>query len=335
MLFDIIMEAFGKSSGLASRREAAADGREAVEKVGNGYDVVLMDLQMPEMDGYKATQEIRNDDKYEDLAIIAMTADAMTGVREKVLEAGMNDYVTKPINPKELWEALARWIKPGDRELSEGFGKPAKVANEGVSIPDIDGLDVEDGLARVGGNKKLYRELLLKFRRDFAGATADIRANLEKGDLHTAERIAHTVKGVAGNIGAGGLQEKATELDEALKDERVAKYEPLLSRFDKSLGALIGSIDSAGLAETEETEAATAGELSPDELRRLLDELEPNLKKRQPKRCAPILEEIGRHKLPKRQAADLEKLAKLVKRYKFKEAQGIFDSLIEGQQFEK
>ncbi len=371
MLFDTIMEAFGKSSGLTSRREAAREGKpegfekilgarillaedneinqqvaaetleqegfrvdianngkEAVEKISSDYDVVLMDLQMPEMDGYEATREIRKDDRYKDLAIIAMTADAMTGVKEKILEAGMNDYVTKPINPKELWQALARWIKPGERELPEGFGEPAATGAEEIEIPAIDGLDVEDGLARVGGNRKLYRDLLAKFRRDFASSTKDIRQNLAKDDLNTAERIAHTVKGVAGNIGAGGLQEKATELDEALKGEQEARYEALLAGFDEALQALTSALEKAGLEGEEAEEDATAGEIPPEELRRLLNELEPNLKRRQPKRCAPILEEIARYTLPEKYAGDLGELARHIKRYKFKEAKEVFDRLI-------
>jgi HPt (histidine-containing phosphotransfer) domain-containing protein len=190
-------------------------------------------------------------------------------------------------------------------------------------------LDVEDGLARVGGNKKLYRELLLKFVRDFASSTEEIRENLEKDDLLTAERLAHTVKGASGNLGAKDLQQKATELNAALKEAKSEEYEPLLTRFDKSLLALISSIDGAGLREEEETEKATTGDLSPDELLRLLEELEPNLKKRQPKRCAPILEEISRYTLPEEYAVDLDELGRLIKRYKFKEAQGIFERLMD------
>ena len=257
-----------------------------------------------------------------------MTADAMTGVREKVLEAGMNDYVTKPINPKELWAALTKWIKPGERELPEGFRGPRQESDDKISIPIINGLDAEDGLKRVGGNKKLYRDLLLKFARDFADSTEEIRYCLGKKDFHTAERIAHTVKGASGNLGAKELQEKATNLDAALQEDRGEAYEALLTRFDESLKALIGSIEEAGLSDSQHEVKATAGELSPKELRRLLGELEPNLKKRQPKRCASILEEIARYDVPEEYAGNLDELDKLIKRYKFKEAQKIFELLI-------
>lgn len=103
------------------RIDVAVNGKEAVSKLSEIYDLILMDLQMPVMDGYKATEEIRKNKQYDDLPIIAMTADAMSGVREKVIDIGMNDYVTKPIVPKDLWMALVKWIKPGERELPEGF----------------------------------------------------------------------------------------------------------------------------------------------------------------------------------------------------------------------
>ena len=372
MLFDTVMEIFGKSSGLVRKRDAAEEGKpegfeqiigarillaedneinqqvaaeileqegfrvdtanngkQAVEKLSSDYEVVLMDLQMPEMDGYEATKEIRKYDQYNDIAIIAMTADAMTGVKQKVLEAGMNDYVTKPINTKELWQALTTWIKPGERDLPDGFRGPRERADNAITIPAINGLDVEEGLARVGGNRKLYRNLLVKFRRDFAGSTEDIRQSLEKDDQLTAERIAHTVKGASGNLSAKDLQEKAADLDAALRDARSGEYEPLLTRLDKSLRALINSINEAGLGDAEEAQKSTFGDLSPDELHKLLGELEPNLKKRQPKRCAPILEEIARYVLPEEYAKDLNELGKLIKRYKFKEAQGIFERLMD------
>ena len=101
------------------------NGKQAVEAVTSSvesvYDIVLMDLQMPVMDGYAATQELRKDDRFDGLPIIAMTADAMSGVREKVLGIGMNDYVTKPIDPAYLFKALVKWIKPGARVLPEGY----------------------------------------------------------------------------------------------------------------------------------------------------------------------------------------------------------------------
>lgn len=314
--------------------DVASHGRAAVEKVGERtreFDVVLMDLQMPVMDGYEATVEIRKSVEASELPIIAMTADAMSGVREQVLDTGMNDYVTKPIEPAELWAALVKWIKPGTRELPDGFQESGEAAAVPSALPGIEGINAEDGLRRVGGNHTLYRELLVKFRRDFADSADEIRKQLAAGDLQTAERLAHTVKGVAGNIGAGELQSKATQLDDVLKQESQADYEVQLGEFEVVLQSLVDALSRAGLEKVEQVGPAvgTREPITPERLRELLVELEPNLKKRQPKRCVPVLGQISAYALPEEYEGDIVNLAELIKRYKFKEAQALFDRLME------
>jgi two-component system, sensor histidine kinase and response regulator len=379
MLYDMIMEVFGKSTGFEHREtgrdekkpegfdrvrgahillvedneinqqvasetleqegffiDVAENGLVAVEKLGQKeYELVLMDLQMPVMDGYEATKVIRSDDRFSELPIVAMTADAMTGVRGQVEKVGMNDYVTKPINPKQLWEALVKWIKPGERELREGFTPAGKVDSPEaggkkaaeITIPEIEGIDIEDGLSRVGGNKKLFRELLVKFRRDFADSTTQIREQLAAGDSTTVERTAHTVKGASGNLGAKPLQEKATALDAALKEGKTDINENLLVEFDGVLQSLVKAIDDAGLEQEEEKTEATAGKISKAELVKLLEQLELLLKKRQPKKCAPVLEELLSYELDEEVRAVVSELSALTKKYKFKEAQEIFNRL--------
>ncbi len=139
--------------------------------------------------------------------------------------------------------------------------------------------------------------------------------------------MAHTVKGASGNLGAKEVQERATELDDALKEERSGEYDVLLGKFEQTLSGFIVALGEAGIVEQEEKEQAAVGELSFEELRGLLEELEPNLKKRQPKKCEPILEEIARHTLPEEHAGDVAELTKLIKRYKFKEAKVILERL--------
>ena len=374
MLFDTIMQVFGKSTGLRARAagqeerkpegfeeirgarlllvedneinqqvavetlqqegfhvEVAEDGREALAKLTRDarYELVLMDLQMPVMDGYEATKEIRKNADFAGLPIIAMTADAMTGVREQVEAVGMNDYVTKPIDPEKLWAALVKWVTPGERLPAVTHEKHAHEQQEKVMVPVVEGLDTEDGLSRVGGNRKLYRQLLVKFRRDLADSTAEIRKNIEQDDLQTARRIAHTVKGASGNLGAMKLQAKAAELDAALKAEGSAECELLLAEFDETLKALVDAIDTAGLGQEEGVgKRVTEGILSADELCKLLEELGPRLHKRQPKRCIPVLEEIERHALPEQHAKQVEELGTLIRGYKFKEAQALFSHLM-------
>ena len=101
------------------------------------YDAVLMDIQMPVMGGFEATREIRKDERFKELPVIAMTAHAMAGDREKSLAAGMNDHVTKPIDPDELFSTLVRWIKPGEREVSEGVCEPSIAKRAGGGHPPL------------------------------------------------------------------------------------------------------------------------------------------------------------------------------------------------------
>ncbi len=143
-------------SGAGIKVFLASDGQEAVEAVKkNEYDAVLMDVQMPVLDGYEATRVIRSDPRYKELPIIAMTAHAMTGDREKSLEAGMNDHVTKPIDPNQLFATLVKWIQPIERRYEPtSTVKPHAGPEVEVALPEkLPGIDMASALTRVGGNK--------------------------------------------------------------------------------------------------------------------------------------------------------------------------------------
>jgi signal transduction histidine kinase/CheY-like chemotaxis protein/HPt (histidine-containing phosphotransfer) domain-containing protein len=236
----------------------ANNGKEAVQKVqADPYDAVLMDIQMPVMGGFEATREIRKDIRFKDLPIIAMTAHAMAGDREKSRAGGMNDHVTKPIDPDELFSALARWIKPGEREMAEAESSCAIQEEKGeVILPsELPGIALSSGLSRVGGNEKLYARLLCRFREGQEKAAQEIRAALQSGDMETAGRLAHTVKGVSGNLGAEGLYRGAAELEEAIKEGK-KNVDPVLTEFSSRLKTVMEGIkvfeaNSAGQEEPE------------------------------------------------------------------------------------
>jgi two-component system sensor histidine kinase/response regulator len=237
-----------ESAGLVV--DVAANGREAVDMArANAYDAVLMDIQMPELDGLQATQELRRDGRFAHLPILAMTAHAMAGDREKSLQAGMNDHVTKPIDPDELFAALHRWVKPADRPAA-GTSPPTRPEGESpqkAPPPDADGLpgiDRVSGLRRVAGNETLYRKLLLDFHRDYATSVERLRAALAEGRAADAERQAHTLKGVAGNIGATELHRAAQELDSALRLGDVPRAGALLAEVGRELSVVIGGLGS-------------------------------------------------------------------------------------------
>jgi two-component system sensor histidine kinase/response regulator len=222
----------------------AENGRVAVEKVLQGamrYDMVLMDVQMPEMDGYEATRRIRAESRFADLPIIAMTAHALMQERLKATEAGMNDHIGKPIDPQAMFETLRRHYRGGRARVSHA--KPVLAPAEPAAIPEIEGIDVQGGVRRVAGNRKLYRDLLLRYVEGQQDSAARVRAALKIGDRSLAERIAHTVKGVSGNIGAAEAQAAAGRLEESIRtNEGDSSTEKALAQLSLTLSTTIAGI---------------------------------------------------------------------------------------------
>lgn len=194
------------------RVDIASNGAIALAKIEeNVYDGVLMDCQMPVMDGYQATRKLRQDPRYSNLPVIAMTANAMVGDKEKCLDAGMNDFIAKPIDVAQLFGTLARWIAPATPQAMT-----AVAAQPEAELPVIAGLKMAEAMRRVGGNAALMRKLLDRFVETQFDAMQRIVAAIENNQLETAIREAHTLKGLAGNIGAGGLADSAARVEHLL-----------------------------------------------------------------------------------------------------------------------
>ncbi len=311
------------------RVTVACDGEEAVNQVfSNLYDAILMDLQMPKKDGYEATREIRAQDRFKDLPIIAMTANAMTGDKEKCIAAGMNDHIGKPINIKDLFSKLSKWIKPvAGADFKAPVTQPK--AEKEIQLPDLPGIDTELGISRVGGNKKLYRNLLIKFRDDYADTVNEIKTQLLDNDLKTAERTAHTLKGVAGNIGAVALQKSSGILEAAIRDRKTGEHEILLEDVEINLDKVQNSLKTLQTDDiTTKGEEKESVAFDLELFRETLKKLEPELKTRKPKRCAPIIEDILKFSLPANFENEVNDLAKFIKKYKFKEASTVLEALI-------
>ena len=177
------------------------------------FDGVLMDCQMPVMDGYTATQKIRKDKRFKELPIIAMTANVMAGDRQKSMAAGMNDHIGKPIRVQELFKAMDKWFKPA---IAMPPSPSRKTENKIGSIP---GIDIAAGLDTVQGNHDLYLKLLGKFYTRYHDFERQFTATRQKADKTAPVRCAHTLRGVAANIGAHGIKEKAGLLESACKNQ--------------------------------------------------------------------------------------------------------------------
>ncbi|MDM8538185.1 response regulator, partial [Desulfobacterales bacterium HSG17] len=225
----------------------ADNGKIAIETLlestnGNRFDIVLMDLQMPVMDGYSATEKIRRDDRFNELPIVAMTADAVDGVQEKSSKVGMNDYVTKPIDENKLFSTLVSWIQPGKRPLpSEYAGKMVIGEQSETKLPfsELQGINTQLGLSRASGNAKLYINIITKFCDTNLKTTEQIRESLKRKDYSAAIRLAHTVKGVAGNIGAIHLQKISGDLESAISHSDSVKTPDLLDQFEGEIDEVI------------------------------------------------------------------------------------------------
>jgi two-component system sensor histidine kinase/response regulator len=263
----------------------ANNGREAVDMLGeNAYEAVLMDMQMPEMDGFEATRAIRQRPEFKDLPIIAMTANVMAGDREKCLEAGMNDHVAKPIEPDKLFKTLVQWISPKDRDISQPESQPSIATQTAKVLPaSLAGIDIDEGLRRVGGNRKLYHKLLVEFFQDHGEDVRAINEALDSNDEKTAQRLAHTIKGVSGSIGAGDLFGAAEKLDAALKKKQRDTYNNLLSDLQDTLTPVMQGLEVlAAIGETQETAQPDTEPVNPEALTSLLDELQTLLEEMDP-----------------------------------------------------
>jgi len=266
--------------GVGMQVDLADNGRTAVERVLHDparWDQVMMDMQMPVLDGVSATREIRQALGQDRPVVIAMTANAMPQHRALCLQSGMQDFVSKPIDPKHLWETLLQWlpVRPQAQALNGASGAMAErpagrpsaspaaetgahAAHGAQMLPRaMPGFDPAQGLRRVLGKPASYLQLLRKFVVGQGDAVARLRAALVAGDAALALRIAHTLKGVAGNIGATQLQSDAGQLEAALGPVPVAPaapapgtnatsvppaWEPALHATERSLGLLLQAL---------------------------------------------------------------------------------------------
>ncbi|MCB5191827.1 response regulator [Methylobacillus arboreus] len=227
-----LLQAVGAIVDIAEHGQVALD---KLDKTGAHYDAVLMDLQMPVMDGYEATQKIRADVRFDGLPVIAMTAHATVEERQRCLELGMAAHITKPINPDMLYQALA-CIYAGHEGATDDTEQPTGRYTK----LEIQGFNVADALRRVAGNQELYRRLLKQFSQSQQGVPEEIRTALRAQRKPDAIRLAHNLKGVAANLGAQALSDVAAELERVLLEN--TNNEAVLARLESALNDAIAAV---------------------------------------------------------------------------------------------
>ncbi len=232
--------------------EVASNGQEGIDKIHahapDHFRVVLMDLQMPVMDGYEATRQLRLDERHLDLPIIAMTAHAMPDERQRCQVLGMNAHISKPIEPDKLYETLASYLLSTNTDTRPGPTTQSVPRTEcgpaqaPADLPHAFGLDTATGLRHTGGNAKLYVQLLRRFEVDFSSFCPRMQAMLDAGDRVSAQRTAHTLKGLCATLGAMRVHDRATELETALATNSPTDETRCLASINLELNTLFAAL---------------------------------------------------------------------------------------------
>ncbi len=304
--------------------DMAVNGKEAVEAVKNQtYDLVLMDIQMSEMDGYEATRMIRN--ARNPVPIVALTAKAMAGEREHCLAAGMDDFVSKPFVPEDLYGVVARWIPFREEGALSDPSRRNNACEVYQDLPCLEAVDTALGLQRTNGNLALYRKVLSVFVENHSGSASGIREQLDRGALKEAAETAHALKGAAGGIGATLLFELAGELQYVLErgmGGRALDIEGLQRELDR----VLAGIGSLGEWDGRTGPAKDPVEVSAADLKLMLEQLAQAIRTRNTiaeKRLQALKEALGSVEW----AEKLSELERHIGRFDFDDAGGVLEEI--------
>jgi PAS domain S-box-containing protein len=319
--------------GVGATVDVANNGREAVDRLFGGptppaYDVVLMDLQMPIMDGYQANAKIRSDPRFASLPIYAMTAHATMEERDHCLANGMAGHIGKPIDPALLYDTLSKV----ERRSTEAASPDPSTRNgtssaQAADLPAVDGLDSADGLRRVAGNVKLYKKLLRDFVNQQADAVQQMRAALGKSDTEGAIRLAHTLKGVSGSLGAGLVQTAAGTVEKLLRGQAAADAtNSALEQLAAALDPFVTRLGAA-LTSTTTTPAAPTPAVAPARIRAMAEQIK-QLFAAFDTNAITFVEENEASLRPAFDAATWDQFLRQTQQFAFADAQAILDQAL-------
>ena len=226
--------------------EIANNGKEALQMLKHtSFDLVLMDVQMPEMDGYTATLQIRSDPQFAQLPILAMTAHVLASAREKCFSVGMNDHITKPIHVHHFYEMLVKWLNPDNKNAHLGHALPQHTqpnhSTQNVLPPILDGIDMDMAMERFLGRQPFFKKMLLSFNH-YTTIGHDIRLALARNDMTSARDMVHTMKGMAGNLAATDLYQAANAMEQAIEQKQPQEISTLLTHFEAALHRVLTTV---------------------------------------------------------------------------------------------
>ena len=301
--------------------EIASNGVEAIEKVkqsGNPskYDLILMDLQMPVMGGFAATHEIRKLGDYKELPIIAMTADAMEGVKEKCIEMGMMDFLTKPINPSRMHAVIQKWIQKHPDPENE-MADPPPIQDEEENS-QVNGIDIEDALSHIGGSRKLLNDLLYKFSSRNQHFIEMLHKDFKDGNFEAVKRNIHTLKGISGNLGMKKLHDACVHSEHTFK-QHGASFEAISGEIEAELTIVLDSLrlfNNTPVADATHSPARIEIAVHLGRLRELLKNQDPE--------AVAVARSLGAIKGYER---ELEKIQNCMQAYDFDTAIEILDTV--------
>ncbi len=316
--------------------DVKSNGKEAVEAVKqNDYALILMDLQMPIMDGFEATKAIRQmpEEKKRNIPIIAMSARALQGDKEKSLAAGLNAHITKPIDPARFYAELAKWLEqkksPDKEPRTEGSPVVPMVAKDPflAAFDRIPYFDAELGLYRSVGSKPLYLKVIRRFVDDFDGYIPKIFEAIQNGENELAVRMAHTLKGIAGTIGCTKLQEMSAKLEFQISSRNAKLETAPRNRLDDFLEQLVEKIRKAiplaAAAIGEQDEELVDDPNAKNKLAKMLDMIEPAIQDSIPMDCRVALKVVEGIRFDSKISDLLKKLRQSIDDFDFEKAHQI------------